>query len=93
MHARMKEMNLLDAKLHYIEAWQALPDHGTSYFIVKFMGDKKNSLLGVCKNRLMRMDLNGDHIKTWRYSTMKVKNNNISCYLIGKFFAEGYIKF
>lgn len=33
----------------------------------------QDELLGVAANRVMRMSLNtGDHIKTWRYSTMKV---------------------
>jgi kindlin 2 len=37
------------------------------------MGQRKEELLGVAFNRLMRMDLTtGDHIKTWRYNTMKV---------------------
>jgi kindlin 2 len=39
----------------------------------RFHGEKKEELLGVAANRVMRMNLQtGDHIKTWRYSTMKV---------------------
>jgi hypothetical protein len=54
-------------------AWQSLPEYGVSLFVVKFMGQRKEELLGVAFNRLMRMDLTtGDHIKTWRYNTMKV---------------------
>jgi hypothetical protein len=50
--------------------------------ICRFHGEKKEELLGVASNRVMRMNLQtGDHIKTWRYSTMKVsksrKNDNI----------------
>ena len=42
-----------------------------------FHGEKKEELLGVAANRIMRMNLaNGDHIKTWRYSTMKAWNVN-----------------
>lgn len=38
---------------------------------------KKQELLGVAHNRLMRMDINtGDHLKTWRYNTMKAWNVN-----------------
>ena len=73
-HANVKDLLLIDAKLNYIKAWQSLPEYGISLFIVKFMGHKKEELLGVAFNRLMRMDIStGDHIKTWRYNTMKVK--------------------
>ncbi|KAJ4435182.1 Unc-112- protein [Periplaneta americana] len=71
-HANVKDLPLVDAKLNYIKAWQSLPEYGISLFIVKFMGHKKEELLGVAFNRLMRMDIStGDHIKTWRYNTMK----------------------
>jgi len=43
--------------------------------LCRFHGEKKEELLGVASNRVMRMNLQtGDHIKTWRYSTMKVNN-------------------
>nr|CAD7575241.1 unnamed protein product [Timema californicum] len=72
-HTNVKDLPLVDAKLSYIKAWQSLPEYGISLFIVKFMGHKKEELLGVAFNRLMRMDINtGDHIKTWRYNTMKI---------------------
>jgi len=72
-HANVKDLPLIDAKLNYIKAWQSLPEYGISLFIVKFMGHKKEELLGVAFNRLMRMDIStGDHMKTWRYNTMKV---------------------
>ena len=36
------------------------------------MGQRKEELLGVAFNRLMRMDITtGDHVKTWRFNTMK----------------------
>lgn len=45
-----------------------------SYFSFKKI---LQELLGIAFNRLMRMDLStGDHIKTWRYNTMKVWNVN-----------------
>lgn len=72
-HANVKELPLIEAKLNYIKAWQSLPDYGISLFVIKMMGHKKEELLGVAHNRLMKMDLNtGDHLKTWRYNTMKV---------------------
>lgn len=59
--------------MNYIKAWQSLPDFGITLFVVRFIGQKKDELLGIASNRIMRMDLNsGDHIKTWRYNTMKV---------------------
>jgi len=59
--------------MNYIKAWQSLPDYGVSLFVVKFIGQRKDELLGVAFNRIMRMDLNsGDHITTWRYNNMKV---------------------
>lgn len=76
-HANVKDLPLVDAKMNYIKAWQSLPEYGISLFVVKFMGHKKEELLGVAFNRLMRMDINsGDHIKTWRYNTMKAWNVN-----------------
>lgn len=72
-HANVKDLPLIEAKLNFIKAWQSLPEYGIALFVVKFMGQKKEELLGVAHNRLMKMDLNtGDHLKTWRYNTMKV---------------------
>lgn len=72
-HANVASLALLDAKLKYIQSWQALPEHGVTLFVIKFDGHKKEELLGVTQNRIMKMDLNnGDHLKTWRYNTMKV---------------------
>ncbi|KAF4527232.1 hypothetical protein B566_EDAN016105 [Ephemera danica] len=76
-HANVKDLNLSEAKMNYIKAWQSLPEYGISLFIVKFMGHKKEELMGIAFNRLMRMDINtGDHLKTWRYNTMKAWNVN-----------------
>ncbi|CAG9860736.1 unnamed protein product [Phyllotreta striolata] len=76
-HANVKNLSLVDAKLNYIKAWQLLPDFGISLFTVKFMNSKKEDLLGVGYNRLMKMDVNtGDHQKTWRFNTMKAWNVN-----------------
>jgi len=84
-HANVRKLELTDAKLKYIQAWQSLPDFGVTLFVIKFDGHKKEELLGVAHNRIMRMDLNsGDHIKTWRYNTMKAWNVNwgIKCMMI-----------
>ncbi|ODN02153.1 hypothetical protein Ocin01_04534 [Orchesella cincta] len=76
-HANVKDCNLIEAKMNYIKAWQSLPDFGISLFVVKFSGQKKDELLGVAFNRIMRMESNtGDHMKTWRYNTMKAWNVN-----------------
>ena len=59
--------------MNFVKAWQSLPDYGVSLFVVRFHGEKKDELLGVASNKIMRMTLgNGDHLKTWRFSTMKV---------------------
>lgn len=84
-HANVTKLTLIEAKMKYIQAWQSLPDFGVSLFVIKFDGHKKEELLGVAHNRIMRMDLNtGDHIKTWRYNTMKAWNVNwgIKCMMI-----------
>merc|ERR1712001_358731 len=66
-HANVKDLNLLEAKMNFIKAWQSLPDFGVSLFVVRFHGEKRDELLGVAFNRMMRMCLgSGDHLKTWR---------------------------
>ncbi|KAG5885355.1 hypothetical protein JTB14_035160 [Gonioctena quinquepunctata] len=76
-HTNVKDLNLVDAKMNYIKAWQLLPDFGITLFVVKFMTSKKEELLGVGYNRVMKMDLHtGDHQKTWRLNTMKAWNVN-----------------
>jgi len=62
---------------NFKRAWESLPEYGVSLFVVKFHGEKKEELLGVGNNKIMRMSLpGGEHIKTWRYSTMKAWNVN-----------------
>ena len=70
--------------MNFIKAWQSLPDFGISLFVVRFHGEKKDELLGIAFNRIMRMSLHsGDHIKTWRYNTIKViKQYSVLCKLI-----------
>lgn len=75
-HANIKDLSLIDAKMSYIKAWQSLPEYGITLFVVKLMEQKKEVLLGVAHNRIMTMDISaGDHLKTWRYNTMKVSKN------------------
>lgn len=69
--------NLINAKLAYIKAWQALPDFGLTYFLVKFEGSRQDELVAFAINRLIRMDISSrEAIKTWRYSTMKAWSVN-----------------
>ena len=71
-HSNVQNLNLVESKMAYIKAWQALPDFGINYFVMKQKNSKKEELLGVAYNRIMRVDLHsGDAIKTWRYNTLK----------------------
>lgn len=43
----------------------------------RFQGGKKEELIGIAYNRLIRMDAStGDAVKTWRFSNMKQWNVN-----------------
>ncbi|KAI8425300.1 hypothetical protein MSG28_007075 [Choristoneura fumiferana] len=66
-HANVKDLPLLEAKLQYIKTWQNLPDYGQMLFVVRFMGHRKDEIISIANNRIMRLDPNtGDHLKTWR---------------------------
>ncbi|NWV73895.1 FERM1 protein, partial [Dasyornis broadbenti] len=76
-HQNVSQMSLVEAKLRFIQAWQSLPEFGLSYYIVRFKGSKKDDVLGVSYNRLIRIDMaTGDPITTWRFSNMKQWNVN-----------------
>lgn len=93
-HANVKDLSLVDAKMNYIKAWQLLPEYGITLFVVKFMNSKKEELLGVSYNRMMKMDINtGDHQKTWRFNTMKAWNVNWENKHMMVQFEEGNIMF
>ncbi|XP_046402774.1 unc-112-related protein-like isoform X1 [Ischnura elegans] len=93
-HGNVKSLSLTEAKMNFIRAWQSLPDYGVSLFVVKFMGHRKEELLGVAFNRLMRMDIaTGDHLKTWRFNTMKAWNVNWEVKHMMVQFEEGNIIF
>ncbi|XP_015424469.1 PREDICTED: LOW QUALITY PROTEIN: fermitin family homolog 3 [Myotis davidii] len=71
-HQNVAQLPLSEAQLRFIQAWQSLPDFGISYFIVKFKGSRKDEILGIANNRLIRIDLAvGDVVKTWRFSNMR----------------------
>jgi len=76
-HANVKDLNLIEAKMNFIKAWQSLPEFGISLFVVKFHGERREELVGIAFNRLMKMSLpGGDHLTTWRYNTVKAWNVN-----------------
>jgi len=76
-HANVKDLNLIEAKMNFIKAWQSLPEFGVSLFVVRFHGERKDELAGIAYNRLMRMSLmSGEHCTTWRYNTVKAWNVN-----------------
>ncbi|XP_013170839.1 PREDICTED: unc-112-related protein-like [Papilio xuthus] len=93
-HANVKELPLLEAKLQYIKTWQNLAEYGQTLFVVRFMGHRKDEVISIANNRIMRLDPNtGDHIKTWRYSTMKAWNVNWEIKHMMVQFEEGNIIF
>lgn len=74
-HAKVRHMNLTEAKMNYIKAWRSLPAYGIVYFLVKFRNSKKEELLGIAWNRLIRLDCRkGEATKTYRYTTLKAWN-------------------
>ncbi|XP_075426137.1 fermitin family homolog 3 isoform X2 [Ascaphus truei] len=76
-YQNIAQLSLVDAKLRLIQAWQSLPDFGVSYFLVRFKGSRRDEILGIASNRLIRIDLSvGDVVKTWLYSDMKQWNVN-----------------
>ncbi|XP_044125731.1 fermitin family homolog 3 [Bufo gargarizans] len=76
-YQNIAQITLMEAKLRFIQDWQSLPDFGVSYFLVRFKGARRDEILGIASNRLIRIDLNvGDVVKTWMYSNMKQWNVN-----------------
>ncbi|XP_067097487.1 fermitin family homolog 1 isoform X1 [Osmerus mordax] len=70
-------LSLMDAKMRFIQAWQSLPEFGIKYYIVRFRGSKKDELLGISYNRLIRIDIStGSPVTTWRFANMKQWNVN-----------------
>ncbi|XP_015486833.1 fermitin family homolog 2 isoform X2 [Parus major] len=76
-HQNVAQMSLIEAKMRFIQAWQSLPEFGITHFNARFQGGKKDELIGIAYNRLIRMDAGtGDAVKTWRFSNMKQWNVN-----------------
>jgi len=76
-HANVKDLNLIEAKMNFIKAWQSLPEFGISLFVVKFHGERREELVGIAFNRLTKMSLpGGDHLTSWRYNSVKAWNVN-----------------
>jgi kindlin 1 len=76
-HQNVAQMSLVEAKLRFIQAWQSLPEFGLTYYLVRFKGIKKDDILGVSYNRLIRIDaVTGIPITTWRFANMKQWNVN-----------------
>ncbi|XP_040837138.1 fermitin family homolog 1 [Ochotona curzoniae] len=76
-HQNVAQMPLVEAKLRFIQAWQSLPEFGLTYYLVRFKGSKKDDILGVSYNRLIRIDaVTGVPITTWRFTNMKQWNVN-----------------
>ncbi|KAL8585115.1 hypothetical protein ACOMHN_013131 [Nucella lapillus] len=71
-HANVRNLGLMEAKMAYIKAWQSLPEFGINYFRVRMANSKKEELIGVASNRVIRMDLHtGDSLKTWHYNVLQ----------------------
>ena len=52
--------------------------------VPRFQGGKREELIGITYNRLIRMDAStGDAIKTWRFSNMKQWNVNWEIKMVG----------
>lgn len=53
-----------------------VPPH-TLLLGTRFKGSRKDEILGIANNRLIRIDLSvGDVVKTWRFSNMRQWNVN-----------------
>ncbi|KAM6164711.1 fermitin family homolog 1 [Rhynchocyon petersi] len=76
-HQNVAQMPLIEAKLQFIQAWRSLPEFGLTYYLVRFKGSKKEDVLGISYNRLIRIDAaTGIPITTWRFTNMKQWNVN-----------------
>ncbi|KAJ3588516.1 hypothetical protein NHX12_012108 [Muraenolepis orangiensis] len=76
-YQNVAQLSWTEALLRFLQIWQALPDFGISYVVVRFKGSRKDEVLGIAPNRLIRIDLGvGDVVKTWRYNNMRQWNVN-----------------
>ncbi|OQV24229.1 Protein unc-112 [Hypsibius exemplaris] len=70
-HSNVRNLTATEAKLQLINACQRLPDYAKHYFVVQFAGSRKEELLAVTPNQLIRLDINGRMLKTWPYKRMR----------------------
>uniref|UniRef100_A0A8C4NWV6 FERM domain containing kindlin 1 n=1 Tax=Dicentrarchus labrax TaxID=13489 RepID=A0A8C4NWV6_DICLA len=76
-HQNIARLSLMEAKMRFIQAWQSLPEFGINYYIVRFKGSKKDEILGISYNRMIRIDMSsGLPVTTWRFANMKQWNVN-----------------
>uniref|UniRef100_A0A8C7SKK5 FERM domain containing kindlin 1 n=1 Tax=Oncorhynchus mykiss TaxID=8022 RepID=A0A8C7SKK5_ONCMY len=76
-HQNIASLSLNEAKMRFIHAWQSLAEFGIKYYIVRFRGSKKDELMGISYNRLVRIDMStGLPVTTWRFANMKQWNVN-----------------
>lgn len=76
-HQNIARLSLMDAKMRFIQAWQSLPEFGINYYIVRFKGSRKDEILGISYNRMIRIDMStGLPVTTWRFANMKQWNVN-----------------
>ncbi|XP_070781570.1 fermitin family homolog 1 isoform X2 [Enoplosus armatus] len=76
-HQNIARLSLMEAKMRFIQAWQSLPEFGINYYIVRFKGSKKDEMLGISYNRMIRIDMSsGLPVTTWRFANMKQWNVN-----------------
>uniref|UniRef100_A0A8C6WRB3 Fermitin family member 1 n=1 Tax=Neogobius melanostomus TaxID=47308 RepID=A0A8C6WRB3_9GOBI len=76
-HQNIARLSLMDAKMRFIQAWQSLPEFGINYYIVKFKGCRKDEILGISYNRMIRIDMStGLPVTTWRFANVKQWNVN-----------------
>ncbi|KAJ6654012.1 hypothetical protein lerEdw1_007521, partial [Lerista edwardsae] len=88
-HQNVAQMSLIEAKMRFIQAWQSLPEFGITHFMARFQGGKKEELIGIAYNRLIRMEAStSDAIKTWRFSNMKQWNVNWEIKMVTVEFAD-----
>ncbi|KAG7259514.1 hypothetical protein CRUP_031790, partial [Coryphaenoides rupestris] len=76
-HQNVARLSLMEAKMRFIQAWQSLPEFGIKYYIVRFRGSKKDEILGISYNRMIRIDMSSSlPVTTWRFANMKQWNVN-----------------
>ena len=68
-HSNVKDLNLIEAKMNFIKAWQSLPEFGTSLFVVKFHGERREELVGIAFNRFLSVKVT-ESVARWRRLTV-----------------------